>query len=210
MALALAPTDVCNMALGSIGETTLLTNYATDRGPAAAVCRTWWDSLVDIACSAYPWLFATDQAGLVQRVGVSRSGWDYVYDLPLICLRPLAVLVGGDRLAALSVASRTPFEIFPRGIGQVNVLACNVPPTDSPILEYVARVTNVPAWPMDFVEGVAFLLAAKLALALPKDAALAAAMAKAGYAGLAQTYRRELAGQEPGPEPLTPSLAARG
>lgn len=209
--MALTPTAVCNMALANIGETVKLANYLTDTTPAGKACQTWWDVVAAIAGSRHPWIFATTQKALVESPASSRSGWDYTYALPTYCLRPLAILIEGQRFEALSRDERAAYEVFSslEG-GPIDRIACGVPPTDAPVLEYVVQVTAVQNWPMPYAEGVAYLLGAKLALALKKDVKLASTMMSAGWDTLKQAHADELAGQETGDESETPSISARG
>lgn len=143
-------------------------------------------------------------------VATSRYGWDHVYALPNDCVTPVALLYGEARLQMLPSESKIDFDKVINDAGDGYLLCCDYESgVDFDKFEYVAHITHAPAFSGVFVEALAWKLAIKLALTLPKDQKRAeycrqnykAALLEAkAHAGNSRRHR----------PPVTPSLLARG
>jgi hypothetical protein len=143
-------------------------------------------------------------------VATERVGWDHVYALPADCVTPVALLYNSVRLQMLPTECQVDFDTAINDASTGSLLFCDLlSGTDFDKLEYVAKITNVPAFSGAFVDAVAWKLAIKLALVLPKDPK------RAEYCR--QMYERALLGAKAHDgnssrhrEPVTPSMLARG
>jgi hypothetical protein len=56
---------------------------------SARLLNAIWDEMVDAVLGAHPWKFATKRATLAPTSTTPAFGFDYEYDIPADCLRPL-------------------------------------------------------------------------------------------------------------------------
>ncbi len=140
-------TDICNLALDLLAEAPIA-DLSDDRR-IARWCDRNYDTARDSLLRKAPWRFAVK---LVELTAATPPvfGWNQAYDLPADCLRPLPLTVRG-----VPHGSIIPSEV----IGQR--LETDAP---APIrLRYISRITDVAAYPADFVEALAAALAMKMA-----------------------------------------------
>lgn len=82
--------DICNEALGMIGESPDLESLSED-STNAAHCRLWFPRARDLILSTHSWSFNTKRR-LLAEVPNEFGQWSYAYAQPADCLRALAVL----------------------------------------------------------------------------------------------------------------------
>jgi hypothetical protein len=99
-------------------------------------------------------------------VTTTRVGWDYVFTLPTDCVRPLALLLEGERRELIPSKQRLPFEVVPNN-ARTGYLLCTES-DEFEVLEYVAHITEATMYPPHFVEALALRLAAHLLDAVKK------------------------------------------
>lgn len=145
-------------------------------------------------------------------VTTSRVGWENFYALPSDCLTPIALLADGERYDLTHPSDRLEFAIVPRD-GMQGLMLCTDLDSgetgDFLVLEYTANFTYVPAIPRLTVGAIVTRLEEELWRAIPKDV-LKAREAHARF--ILDLDKARIAARRignPGPAPLTPSLAAR-
>jgi len=148
-------------------------------------------------------------------------GWEYVYNLPDGCITPLALLYQGQRRGNMQLSENVPFSLCAKdgGVGMV-LLTDYEWDVDFDALEYVGLPGTVDGdgnwvddprfYPALFVDAVAWLLASRLALELKKDLKTAAEFEKRHEAAIDKAAVQMMNAQQRDPDPLTPSLVARG
>lgn len=161
---------------------------------------------------AYVTTIATYSASFSIRVTVTstRNGWEHVYAMPSDCVTPICLMFEDERFEATTVEDRIEFDVMANDAGDGQILCCDVDPTDFVLLEYVAMIEYVPAFPRHFVDALAWRMAAELALVLRTDLKLNAFYMQVYQQSLSRaTAQAGNIGQDT-VEPDTPSLAARG
>jgi hypothetical protein len=142
--------------------------------------------------------------------GFVGSGWEYVYTMPADVVRPQALLAEGERQGLKQAADRYPFEIKSNLAGDGVVLCCDLASDEVEVLEYVARIEYVPSFPADFVDALAWMLAAELAVAIRKEDAYSHNCLKKYEIAMSMARAVALGGQQEDPEQDSPSIIARG
>lgn len=159
-------TGICNLALDLLAEAPIA-NLTDDRR-IARWCNRNFDTARDSLLRKAPWRFAIKLAEISSDTA-PIFGWSQAYILPADCLRPLPLTVGGHPDGAI-----VPSEVIGQRL-ETNAAA--------PIrLRYICRVSDVTAYPADFVEALSAALAMKMAHWLT---------GKSGYFQIAQSVWRE-------------------
>lgn len=204
---------IWNRALSRIQQTKLIESE-DERTTAAEQCRLHYGDCLGQVLERARWPFATKQSSLAQPAGVARVGWEYVYTLPDDFKTFVAfVSTSGARY------ENAPYDIQASDDGAAKVMVTDLPPASFDVLEYVGipgavndqgEILEQPAvYDREFVSAVVWLLAAELACALPKAAALhdwAMAHYEAAVERAIAQMRNNLVDL---PEPETPSIAVR-
>jgi hypothetical protein len=141
-------TDVCNMALGMIGQNFIV---AIDDGTHTAnQCKLFYEPSRDACLRDHKWNFAQKRQALAQTTSPA-SGWSYAYTLPPDCVR--VVELNGTPELQWAVEGRALV-------------------TDEPAatILFIAKSDDVNLWDALFVDAFTTLLASKLALAVAHDA----------------------------------------
>lgn len=84
-----SPTDLCNLALGHLGEGRI-TSLDEDTA-AARACALHYSLTRDEMLRSHRWNFATKRAELSRLADAPLFGWEYAYQLPSDFLRALEV-----------------------------------------------------------------------------------------------------------------------
>jgi hypothetical protein len=173
-------TDICNMALGIIGQSFITS--LDDGTHTANQCSLFFEPARDACLRDHTWNFALARKALAQTT-TPASGWSYAYQLPPECLRVLEL--NGEVETAWAIEGRTLV-------------------TDAPVatILFVAKSDDVNAWDALFVEALTTLLASKLALAIAHDASYSVELLK--LYNLRTSDAKAVDGQEQGTaEPLS-------
>lgn len=147
--------QVANLALALIGAGRIAS--LNDASREARDCKALLPLLRDEVLESYPWRFARGRAELAQLTAAPTFGWDYAYQLPADCVRPLA----------LSDAA-TRFEV------EGDQLLCDL--AEDVFLHYTRRIENAAKFTPSFVSALSARMAADLAMTIPKDKSLAEKM----------------------------------
>jgi hypothetical protein len=148
--------DICNMALAFIGDVANITSLSPPEGSAEAEhCAMFYPMARDTLLQSPPaWNFATRRVLLAPLAVRNSWTWKYAYAVPADFLVALAVMksnAGRD--------DETEPYIVENEDGAL-VIRTDVP---NAALRYTARIEDAGKFPPLFVEGLAWLLASKLA-----------------------------------------------
>jgi hypothetical protein len=169
--------DICNMALGHIGQDANVSAIDPPDGSAEADhCARFYPMARDEILESHAWRFATRRAQLAAvDVPDEVDSWDYAYQLPNQCIRPLAVFLpeSTDDTAAQD------FTVETDSTGN-DILYTNV---EDAVLKYIARVEDTTKFSPLFTIALARLLAHYLAGPITKASKMAAAQRAALRAG---------------------------
>ena len=174
-------TEICNLALGHIGEGYEIGNLQTDDSNEASACKRYLWTVINHTLRDFDWPFATKTAVLNAVAMFPTPEWQWSYRLPSDCLRFRRFISGARNLTPQNVI---PFRVesdaaglllltdFPFTNANPNVMT--LPPTNPEIIqpitnvqipllpcyaEYTAKVENKGFYPVDFCMAVSFRLA---------------------------------------------------
>ena len=151
--------DICNLALGHIGDKAEVTAISPPDGSAqAAQCKKFYPLARDECLSDHNWGFAKRRQVLAAISGDAPSGWAYWYTIPNPYLVARQVVVQ---------LHNTPvkFEIEGSDTNGTIVLT----DADTAELWYTTQVTDTSKFPTKFTHALSWLLASYLALPLTRD-----------------------------------------
>lgn len=140
--------DICNRALGRLGEQRILT--MADAGTSGRACQLHFEGTRDEVLRSHRWNFATTRVALSRLSPDPPFGWAYRYGLPADFIRALEVNGTEDE-------GGCPWAI------EGGALMTN---EESINLIYIRRETNVARWDSLFCEAITLKLAMKLATVL--------------------------------------------
>lgn len=159
MAIISTDVDVCNIALGNIGQPPIQT--LVGNLPAQKACKLRYDEARQEAISAAPWNFSTTWgAGVPYETYSPKAPWGYVFRFPTNALAVYEILRADPR--------ETPygFEVTdsPDNTGKLIH-------TDqaSPVFVFGRDKPNISTWDQEFIQAVGWLLASKIAMPITKS-----------------------------------------
>lgn len=178
--------DICNRALGRLGEQPILT--VSDAGTAGRACQTHFAGTRDEVLRSHRWNFATTRVALTRLVPDPPFGWACAFGLPADFIR--AAEVNGAE----------------EGVGRPWTIEGNTLLTDEEEINlvYIFRETNVARWDSLFCEAVSLKLASKLATHLRGSASQVSDFVAEYDRLMAPLARRVDANEGRGRKPLLP------
>lgn len=169
--------DICNLALGHLGDDATVASLDPPEGSAQADhCARFYPMARDLMLDAHRWGFATRRVSLALLSAVPPSSWRYAYALPGDALNLIAVLAPDamdDSSVGVPVFSgygcvpvEQPGNYTPQPF--VTEVAADGTPVlytnqANAVLRYTARVTDPTQFPPTVVQGIATMLASMLA-----------------------------------------------
>lgn len=163
--------DIANLALGNIRAQSI--NAFDEASIEAQVCDQRYDLARQFVLRDNPWRFANKIAALA-LVDETAAEWSYVYDYPTDCLAARHIVgeyglsyertayyrseVDYDYLSRFR--TRIPFEVAQQSDGSRAIL-CDL---EDAYLAYTADVTDTTQFQADFIEALAWYLAAQIAV----------------------------------------------
>lgn len=167
--------DICNMALGLLGDAANVTSiYPPDQSAQAGHCARFYPMARDSLLEMHSWGFATVRVTLAQTTNPSTT-WQYAYAAPSDALNYLEIIdpnaadeysvglqlaqtIPGIVQAGVGVYQAQPYEL--ENVGSAMVILTNM---QNAVLRYTKVVTDTAEFSPLFTEALARLLAAKLA-----------------------------------------------
>lgn len=165
--MAASVVEVCNLALTHLGQRSIaLITEATEQ---ARKCNILFNPCRDAVLRLHPWNFATTVEALVEISGETVLGWDYLYQMPSLCLFARRV----DTENTLANPIPQEFEVLLSPTTHVRAIASNL---EDAYLRYTKTIADPSVWDSAFVVSLSYFLASKLALSLNGSADLAKEM----------------------------------
>lgn len=189
--------DVCNLALGHLGDRATVSSISPPEGSAQAEhCARFYPIARDMTLEAHEWGFATKRADLALLSDTPPPGFLFVYQAPSDC-RNIIDLIDPNAPTFFPIDERrghwqddaftmpaVPYELETRTDG-TPVIYTNL---ETAKIRYVASITDTTKFSTQCIDAIAWLLAAYLAGPVIKGDA-GAAMAKS----MSQAYLQSLA-----------------
>lgn len=149
-------TDICNLALVSLGHQTITSMDEASKG--ASLCKLRYPICRDMLLAHHPWNFAIRRTVLAKETAVPGHEFEARHTLPNDCLRVWRTNweADGDTYTEWRVEG--------------GALVCN---EDVVRIEYITRVTNAGDFPIWFADLLSAQIAAELAIPMTDNAALA-------------------------------------
>jgi hypothetical protein len=190
--------DICNLALGHLGDSATVSSINPPEGSAQAEhCARFYPIARDLTLESHDWGFATKRANLALLAITPPAEWRFAYQLPPDCRNPIDLL-NPTPIAFFPGTPRhgnwedtayepgpIPYELESLAVG-TGVIYTNL---ENAILRYVWGVTDITKFSAQCVDSIAWLLAAYLAGPILKGdegAQMAAACMKAYNVSMAQ------------------------
>jgi hypothetical protein len=179
--MAVSQTDICNHALGRIGNPRIMSIDDAD-SKAALVCKNAYETTLREVLRNGVWNFAKDRATLARLTALPAFGWAYQYQLPTDWLR-LVKFNGVD--------------IHPDGVGDEWEIEGRKILTDAETakIQYIKFVDDPNQYDALFVTAFTVLLASNIAVPIRQDEGLAARLL-GEYTGLKLPTARKTDGNE--------------
>lgn len=162
--------DICNLALGHLGDTATVASLDPPEGSAQAEhCARFYPLARDSLLEMHPWGFATKRVQLAQ-LGTGWPEWDYAYAQPADALKIIAVLPPyatddySQGLSHVPVAAGGSY--VPQAFScEVDANGADVIYTDQEdaVLRYTALVTDPTKFSPLFIMSLSWHLASMLA-----------------------------------------------
>ena len=151
--------DICNLALGHIGNKAEITAIVPPDGSAeAAQCGKFYPIARDECLSEFDWGFAKRRQVLAQISGTAPSGWQYWYTVPNPYLVARQVVVE---------EYNTPVQFTTEShVTHGTIILAN---TENAELWYTAIIEDTTKYPPLFIHALSWLLASYLALPITRE-----------------------------------------
>lgn len=198
-----SPVDICNMALGRIGVSTLIASLDATRNLEERTCALWYPIMRDFALSEYEWRFASRRVSLALLDEDPPTNWGYRYAYPTDCLKARRLVYPG--LYSPRADQRLMYEVVSNGTSRV--IDTNIEDAE---LEYTMRVEDTEQFPPLFVSALAYLIASELVMPLSKKPDVGQAMRNAYVLVSSSAAAHSMSEAEEGPAPENEFTAARG
>lgn len=152
--------DICNLALGHIGDAATLSSLDPPEGSAQAQhCAAFYPIARDEVLEDHAWSFCTVR-GELSTESTAIDGYDYAYILPTDYLVVREVLPPGYSEINRAQGEPIPFEVETHPISGNSVVLTNQP---NAIIRYSIKVTDTTRFSARFMSALSRLLAAYLA-----------------------------------------------
>lgn len=170
--------DICNMALGHLGDEANVSAINPSDGSAQADhCVVYYPMARDETLQRHAWSFATKRQALALLSTTEKPGnWLYAYQRPADCLQPIAVLAPVDTTTSGSLTSFPPTDPlnlrFKNNDDSENEYICETladgteviyTNVETALLRYVRNITDTTKFTPLCRAAIARLLASKLA-----------------------------------------------
>lgn len=161
--------DLCNLALGRVGEFRTVADVETDPSPGASAFRRVYEVCRDATLAAADWPFA--RRVVVASPPVALGSYPYLFPRPADCIAIRGVFL--DQACATEPLLHEEVNLPDPLLGEdtvyistVSVAAATAPDT---YLRYTRRVEDVPLFRPSFVEALGWRLGIELAMQLGRS-----------------------------------------
>ncbi len=210
-----------NMALAHIGDTYMIADAETENSKQARVCRMFYDMARQSVLSDMDWSFARKVKSLSILEGETDPKYDFVYRLPVDCLKPRRMLqpdiptgqiYSGDyaytRLAEESLPEelRAVYEPGVDSKGEVRTILTNL---EQAQLVYTADYDNINLNTTVFNEALAIRLAMSLAMPIAASPSLSQSLGQAYQMTLQAAASQDMNGRQEPQYPTPDTITSR-
>ena len=154
--------DICNLALGYIGNTETIASF-TENTTASDLCGRLYPIEYKRLIEEYPWNFAVKTAALTEVTTETSDIYSFVYKYPADAIRILRILPAADGY----VNEYELQYVLDSTDGDTKRILCNV---EDASVEYIMDVDNAEVFTPSFADALAWRLAVKLAIPLSSNA----------------------------------------
>ena len=197
--MALTDVQICNMALGHLGQTKFIADLS-ERSLAADLCNQFYEQARNFSFEDFPWPFANKYATLELVEEDPNDEWDYSYRYPSDCMAVRRIVTTIGR----TDPNPPPFEIG--GDDQGRLIYTD---QEDAIGKYTRLVEDTNLYPAVFGEAVSWWLAGLLAPGLARDKKQGQ-LAFQMYAVIkGQAEAQQLNEQQQSPEPESEFIRSR-
>lgn len=144
--MATSETDICNLALVALGESTI--TALTDDEEKAEACNVLWSNVRDAVLAEHPWNGCCKRVALSQLNGTPAFGFTYQFSVPPDCLRILEPEDQSDEWI-IELATDDATKVLLANVSEFSI-------------RYIFRNTNV----TQYAPGLVMALAARMAAEL--------------------------------------------
>lgn len=176
--------EICNIALLRLGHDRTIADL-DEQSAEAGFLRAFWDSARRATLRAFNWNFALKTVALAELSETSDE-WDHVYALPAKCLRALELV----NVSSKAPENRLPYEIRGRKVYTDQTEA---------VLKYVEDLEDENLFDSEFVDALAYRLAAEMAGPLTQDRARRADMFQLYRVQISEAQAADASEQEVSP-----------
>jgi len=172
--------DICNLALGHIGDPAEITAIAPPDGSAqAALCKKFYPIARDELLSDFDWGFARRRQLLAKLSADAPSGWSYWFTIP-------SGFLTARGLVAEDYDTPTEYRIESH-VDHGTVVLAEVDPAE---LWYTVSITDTTKYSAMFVHALSWLLASYLSLPITREPKIKQITAEqyAKVAGMAKAH----------------------
>lgn len=202
MAARTTEAQVCNLALGLVGQRQFIDDLTED-STEAQVAAQYFESTRNELLEAYHWRFATKRAVLAETTE-TRTGWGYCYSAPSDMLKPQRIWDGNRRPGA---GEAIPFAFELNDAGSGHLILTDMAEAE---LIYTVELATVALWPAAFVKAVAAQLAVYFAGALAVKPQLWPSLERGAVMALQRAAALDANAGQADPEPDSEIIRERG
>jgi len=181
------------MAIGALGQTSFIESLDDAGNPTAEICNLHYDRARRNALQFFPFEFAVKRVALDESSEEPPAAWAYAYAWPTDCLRPLNI---DTELQIDNIEQLVPFRV--ENAGSARVIYTDM---DSAVLRYVFDCTDTLIWTEAFIDYLAIVMAARIAMPLTSNMDLSQKMEQLarlrGYAAVASSASNIQTGELP-------------
>lgn len=197
--------EICKLALGNIGDTSVVTSISPpDANKAARGCALYYAPTRDLLLSQVDFNFSRHTTDLELVTGASIPNWDYVYRYPNDCHHIWRIV--NEAVDLETDETKIPYEVFSDEENSGKLIATNQPDA---ILRYSRKITDVTLFSPLFVECLQWSLASKLAVYLKADPKLSAYASQQARGWLNEAGTQSLREGYKGPRPQSEFVTGR-
>lgn len=147
--------EICNMALGHLGQGKQIANLDTENSSAAAACRTFFDVCIGACLRDFKWPIATKFRALALIEEDPNDEWNYSYQYPADCKNFIRIISGQRTDTNLT---RVPFKIANSDTGKIIYTD-----KEDAQAEYTVSIDDPTIFDDDFVLAASYRLASYIA-----------------------------------------------
>lgn len=193
--------QLCNLALGMVGQRQLITSLTED-STEAQLCAAFYPTARDLILSSRAWRFTTRRT-VLSLSAETRTDWEYVYTAPPRLLMAHEIVSG---MRPTPPGGQVPFDLELNDAGDALLILTDMEDAE---LVYSSKVTQVGLYPAPFVAAVAWRLATFLALSLPVKPALAQWVEGQAVNAQRVAAAHDLNSVQPSPQPTAEVIRER-